>query len=269
MKHITWGDGPKTLLFIQGGPGSHVPRGRLALASTQRMFAPYLAAGYRVTMTTRRRHMPSGYTFTDMADDHARLITEVLGGRADLVVAESYGGMIAQYLAALHPERLDHLALIATGCRLSPWSDDLDARLIAALEADDLRAAAAVFAEELLPGRSLRLLRRMSAPLLARRMVPVDDVLTETRADLTYDPRPLLPGIQAPTLLVYGDRDRFFTTQIVEETAALIPGCQLVRRKGKGHIATVSSRRNPRDVLAFVSGRGDGTRSAEPVQDVE
>lgn len=260
MKHDTWGDGPRTLLFIQGGPGSHVPRGRVGLAATRRMFAPYLAAGYRVTMATRRRHMPSGYTFTDMADDHAQLITEVLGGRADLVVGESYGGMIAQYLAGLHPQRIGHLALVATGCRLSPWSDELDARLIAALEADDLRAAAEVFAEELLPGESVRMLRRLLAPLLARRMTPVDDVLTETRADLAYDARPLLPRIQAPTLLVCGDRDRFFTREIVEETAALIPDCRLVRRKGKGHVGTASSRRNPREVLAFVE-EGGGARS--------
>jgi pimeloyl-ACP methyl ester carboxylesterase len=192
-----------------------------------------------------------------MADDHAQLITEVLGGRADLVVAESYGGMIAQYLAALHPHRLGHLALVAAGCRLSPWSDDLDDRLIAALEADDLRAAAAVFAEEMLPGESVRMLRRLLAPLLARRMTPVDDVLTETRADLTYDARPFLPRIQAPTLLVCGDRDRFFTRDIVDETAALIPECRLVWRKGKGHIGTVSNRRNAREVLAFAEADAD------------
>jgi pimeloyl-ACP methyl ester carboxylesterase len=83
-------------------------------------------------------------------------------------------------------------------------------------------------------------------------MAPVDDVLTETRADLTYDPRPLLPSIQAPTLLVSGDRDRFFTPEIVEETAALIPDCALVWRTGKGHAGTTASRRNPREVLAFV-----------------
>ena len=252
MEHVTWGEGPKTLLFVQGGPGSTVPRGRVALAGTRRLFAPYVAAGYRVTMATRRRHMPSGYTVAEMADDHAGLITEVLGGRADLVVGESYGGMIAQYLAALHPACLGHLALIATGCRLSSWSDELDARLIAALETGDLRAAAVVFSEELLPGRSTGLLRRLLAPLLARRMVPVDDVLTETRADLTYDARPLLPGIQAPTLLVCGDRDRFFTREIVEETAGLIPGCELVWKRGKGHVGATASRGIPREVLAFV-----------------
>ena len=27
MEYLCWGSGPKTLLFIQGGPGSAVPRG--------------------------------------------------------------------------------------------------------------------------------------------------------------------------------------------------------------------------------------------------
>lgn len=253
MEYVTWGDGPKTLLFIQGGPGSDVPKGRVALGMTKLMFKPYVAAGYTIFIVTRRRHMPFGYTVADMADDYFHLITENLGGKADLVVGESYGGMIAQYLAALHPQCLEHLALVATGSRLSSWSDEIDARLIAALEHGDMRGAAGIFSESLLPGRSMRALRRLLAPVLARRMVPTDDVLIETRADLTYDARPVLPTIQVPVLLVCGDRDRFFTREIVEETAALIPGCKLVWKAGKGHVGTASSRRIPYDVLAFVN----------------
>lgn len=252
MEYVTWGEGPRTLLFIQGGPGSDVPKGAVSRWMTQLMFRPYVAAGFAVFVVTRRRHMPFGYTVADMAEDHAGVIAEQLGGKADLVVGESYGGMIAQYLAALHPERVGRLALVATGARLSSWSDEVDARLIAALERGDQRDAAVSFAEYLLPGRSMAGVRRVLAPLLARRMVPTDDVLTETRADAGYDSRPLLPRVGAPVLLVCGDRDRFFTPDIVEETASLIPDCTLVWKAGKGHVRTVSSRRLPYEVLAFV-----------------
>jgi pimeloyl-ACP methyl ester carboxylesterase len=37
-----------------------------------------------------------------MADDYGGVISEVFDGRIDLVVGESYGGMVAQYLAARH-----------------------------------------------------------------------------------------------------------------------------------------------------------------------
>lgn len=255
MEYVSFGDGPQSLLFIQGGPGSAVPRSSTALGMAQLRFKPYLAAGYTVFMVTRRRQMPDGYTITDMAEDHGRFIGEKLGGDADLVVGESYGGMIAQYLAGIRPRCLRRLALVATGARLSSWSDEIDARLIAALEPGDMHAAATIFGEYLLPGRSLRRLRELLAPAMARRMVPTQDVLTETRADLRYDARPFLPSVEVPVLLICGDRDRFFPREIVEETAALLPDCTLVWKQGKGHVQTVTSTRIPRDVLAFANRR--------------
>jgi pimeloyl-ACP methyl ester carboxylesterase len=61
----------------------------------QRRFRLYVAAGFTVWILTRRRHMPAGHSAADMADDVAQAIAD-LGRRVDLVVGESYGGMIAQ-----------------------------------------------------------------------------------------------------------------------------------------------------------------------------
>ena len=94
MEYLSWGFGPKTLLFIQGGPGSTVPKGMLR-GMFRRQFDPFLHAGYAVWVVTRRRGMPPEHTIADMADDYARLIAEEFGGRVDLVVAESFGGMVA------------------------------------------------------------------------------------------------------------------------------------------------------------------------------
>ncbi len=253
MEYVSLGNGPKSLLFMQGGPGSEVPGSPVELGMAMLLFRPYIAAGYTVFTVTRRRQMPEGYAVADMAEDYIGFIDERLGGRADLVVAESYGGMIAQYLAGIRPHCLRHLALVATGARLSSWSDAVDIRLIAALERGDTHGAAVIFGEYLLPEQSSRLLRELFAPVLARRMVPADDVLIETRADLSYDARPFLPSIRVPVLLICGDQDRFFPPDIVQETAALIADCTLVWKKGKGHVPTVAGRHVPREVLAFVS----------------
>jgi pimeloyl-ACP methyl ester carboxylesterase len=91
------------------------------------------------------------------------------------------------------------------------------------------------------------------APIPARWLKPPGDILVEVESELAFDSTRILPSIQAPVLLVSGDRDRIFPREVVEETASLIPDCALVWYPGKGHVGTASSRRVPADVLAFVS----------------
>ena len=43
--------------------------------------------------------MPPGHTAADIADDFAGYVDERMGGRADLVVGVSFGGMVALLLA--------------------------------------------------------------------------------------------------------------------------------------------------------------------------
>ena len=91
MDYLSRGSGPKTLLFIQGGPGSTVPQGMLRRIF-RRQFDAFLHAGYAVWVVTRRRGMPPEHRIADMADDYAGLIAEEFGGRVDVVVGESFGG---------------------------------------------------------------------------------------------------------------------------------------------------------------------------------
>lgn len=53
--------------------------------------------------------------------------------------------------------------------------------------------------------------------------------------------------------LLCGDRDRFFPTDVVEETVRLIPDCTLVLYEGQGHMKVATTRRVAHDVLAFVN----------------
>lgn len=70
---------------------------------------------------------------------------------------------------------------------------------------------------------------------------------------MSFDSRPVLPRIKMPVLLLCGDRDRFFPTDVVEETVRLIPDCTLVWYAGQGHMKVATSRRVAHDVLAFVN----------------
>jgi pimeloyl-ACP methyl ester carboxylesterase len=202
--------------------------------------------------------MPPGHTVADMADDFAQVITDDFGGKVDLVVGESYGGMIAQYLAARHPGTSGHIAIVVAGAEVSDWGKEVDTRLAGALARGDIGDAGTVFAEYLLPGESMRWVRRLIGPFVGRHLLagsdyPLRDVLTEVQAEMDFDSRPALPRIQEPVLLICGDRDLFFPKDVVKETAELIPDCTLVWYEGKGHVKTASSKRIAHDVLAFVN----------------
>jgi pimeloyl-ACP methyl ester carboxylesterase len=258
MDYLGWGSGPKTMLFIQGGPGSAVPRG-LMRRMFRHQFEPYLAAGYAVWIVTRRRNMPAGHTMADMADDYARMIDEEFGGRVDLVVAESFGGMVGQYLAAQHPDSFGRIALVITAAELSDWGKDIDSRMAEALASGKPARAGTVLAEYLLQGSRTRWLRRVLGPLVGGGLstgpdYPPGDLLTEARAERTFNSRAVLPEIRGPVLLICGGSDRFFPADIARETARLIPDCTLVCYQGQGHLRVGSSSRVARDVLAFVNG---------------
>lgn len=255
MPYLRWGTGVRSLLFLQGGPGSAPPApGELRLMG--RMFRPYVEAGYTLWIVSRRRHMGAGYTVADMADDFAEVIRDELGGRVDVVYGLSYGGLIAQYLAARHPDRAGRLVLVGAACEVSDSFKDVDYRWAAARAQPDPTAAGLAFAEYFVPGPHLRWLRRLLAPLLGRfttaEGVPPEDLIVEARAEMSFDSRAVLPDITAPVLLLVGDRDRAFPKALVEETSRLIPDCTLVWRRGRGHVGTAMSRSTPRDVLDFL-----------------
>ena len=255
MEFLTWGTGHRTLLFLPGGPGSGLPVG-LTGRMSRAWFDPFVEAGHTVWYVTRRRHLPPGHSIADMADDCADAISERLGGRADLVVGESYGGMVAQHLAARHGELVGRVALVVAAARVSDWGKEVDARLLAALARDDSRAFGAAFAEYVLPHRRASWLRRLVGPLVVRGMLsgkdyPRSDLRVELEAEVAFDAREALPRIRVPVVLLCGDRDLFFPVPIVDETVRLIPGCTMVRYEGQGLVKVASSRRVPRDVLAF------------------
>ncbi len=257
MEYVTWGSGPKTLLFIQGGPGSSAVPNSMGLRMFRRRLDPFANAGYAVWVVTRRRHMPAGHTVADMADDYAQVINQEFGGRVDLVVGVSYGGIIAPYLAAFHPHSFGHMAMVVAGAEISDWGKDVDSRMGAALARGDAAGAGTVFAEYLLPAMSARWARRLIGLVFGRFIplghgCPPGDILVESQAEVAFDARAVLPRIQAPVLLICGDRDRFFPRDVVEETARLIPGCTLVWYKG-GHMRAGSSKRLANDILAFVN----------------
>ena len=267
MDYVLVGDGPRTVLIMPGGPGSMLPSGPMAMMLTED-WNTYLAAGYRVCFVTRPRNMPMGHSIADMAVDHARFIREELGGRVDLVVGKSYGGLIAFYLAANHPEVARFVVAAGAAATVPDVGKDVDLRW-ARLRAEGRQTeAATVMLEFMLPGTRAAFLRRLAAPVVGALFgtldVPAGDLLVEAEAECAYDARDVvehLSRIQVPILLVYGEQDEYIPRSAFEETAAQIPDCTVVSYPGQGHQAVMSSRA-PRDVIAWVAARDGDTGPA-------
>ena len=265
MEYLALGDGPRTLLFLPGGPGSEIPTGAMAGLMT-RQHAPFVRAGYTVWIVTRRRGMPATHTVSDMADDHAQFVEEMLGGHVDLVVGESYGGMIAQYLAARHPSHVGRVVLALAAATISEEGKDLDVRWATARGEGRYAQAGEVFLEYVVPGPGRAWVRRVLGPvagqLFARSTVPAQDLLVEARAEAAFDARDVLSHIRAPVLILCGDEDEFFSPAAVQETADLIPDATVRFYEGKNHMRAAMSGRIPADVLAWTGA--DAADAAAP-----
>ena len=254
MEYARWGDGPRKVLWIPGGPGGDIPRGTFG-AFQGRQFRVLVEAGFSVWYVTRKRNMPVGHSVADMADDYAALIRDQLGGRVDVVVGVSYGGLIAQYIAADHPQTADRVVLALAAATITDWGRDVDRRWAVARAEGRMGDAALAMSEYLFPEPGQSRQRRLVAPLMrgtfSDEQVPSGDLLVEADAEVAFDARDVLPRIAIPVLVVSAQEDLFFPREVVQETVDLLPDCTWIEYEGMGHIRAAGSGRLAEDIAAF------------------
>jgi pimeloyl-ACP methyl ester carboxylesterase len=190
---------------------------------------------------TRRIRRPA-YLLADMAADGAGLLG-ALGIERAHVVGASMGGMIAQTMAARHPERVLSLVSImsSTGSR---WSGQPAPRVLPVF----LQKPAA--SKQDYQERIVKLFALVGSPEFARD----EDELRElagTSWDRGIDPAGFarqmgaiiasghraadLKQIRVPTLVVHGKSDRLIRPSGGRATARAIPGARLELIDGMGH----------------------------------
>ena len=254
MAYARWGDGPKTLLLIPGGPGNALPTGWLLKATAGPMLQ-LLDDGFSIWVVTRKRNMPDGHTIEDMAADYGELVSAEFGGRVDVVMGVSYGGLIAQYLAASHADRFSHLVVALAACEVRRAQVEVEF----ALRMSEGRTVDAwsIMIANLYPELPFPWMARAAGRVVARVTAGSEhehfsrDIMTEARAEVAFDSRPILPTIEVPILLLNGGDDTYFPLEVIEETAALIPDCTSRIYDGKSHAAAAADKRLATDVAAF------------------
>lgn len=185
------------------------------------------------------------YSLRDLAGDTVSLM-DALGLERAHIVGASMGGMVAQIVAAEHPERTASLTSImsTTGNpELSPpRADVLDFLLLPAPEPDqdlDGFVAHKVKAAQLIgsPGfpTPVHELEEQIRFETRRRYTP-DGVARQMAAVWTGgDRRALLRTIKLPTVVLHGADDPLIPVDAGRDTAAAIPGAELHVVPGMGH----------------------------------
>lgn len=208
--------------------------GMRAAGSVYRRVGRYLAG--------RTSEVP--YTLIDMTDDVVALLDHLDVGRAH-VVGASMGGMIAQILAAEHPERVASLGILmsTTGkpfSRLPAWrvirlafdapGDDADDDQKLAFE---VRNVAVFNGPNFLPSEP-ELRRRVQLPAERCTYPPGTlrqfDAVLGTGSLLRYS-----RSVTAPTVVVHGSHDPMLRPRNGRAVAAAIPGARYVVVDGMGH----------------------------------
>jgi pimeloyl-ACP methyl ester carboxylesterase len=244
-------------LVLLGGltPENGMPRG-IGLRFEYSLIAAY-ADGLEVHWAARPTGLPIGTTLSEVAAITADGIREQFGGEPVALLGISTGGSIAQQLAAEHPDVVRRLTLMSTGCRLDPETRESQRRLAEMAERGDRAAVFTEYGRDLVPphrGRRLAGLgMRLIGPRIYAGIGDLSDLAMTLQAEDAFDLQEL-PPIAAPTLVIAGGRDRFYSQATLRDTVRLIPNCTFSLYESRGHITLLSDRKAIAEAASFCRG---------------
>jgi len=209
----------------------------------------------RIVVFNRRSDMPTGFTMAQLAAEYGDALRSEFGAPVD-VLGASTGGSIAQQMAADHPDVVRRLVLVSTAWRLEGEARTSQAELASHIRAGRTRSAAAVLGVDAAP-RGLRSLTSgvfwVAGSRIVGKAAAAADLATTLEAEDEFD-LSRCPQIQAPTLIVGGSRDRYYTTEQFDTTATLIPSSHLHIEQRSGHVSVAGKPRVQSTIAEFLSG---------------
>ena len=233
MDYIRFGRGEKILIMLPGlGDGLRTVQGTaLPMALMYRKFA----GGFTVYVFSRKNALPEGYTTRDMAADQARAM-ELLGIEKADIFGVSMGGMIAQWLAIDHPEKVGKLILAVTCSRPNPILRESLEEWVSLAQKGDHTGFTDSNLRRIYSEKYYRKNKWM-APVVGRLTKPksYDRFFVQANACLAHDAYDHLAGINTPTLVVGGEQDKALGGEPSREIASQIHGSGLRMYNQWGH----------------------------------
>lgn len=240
--HITLGS-DLTLTYAERGDAAGPPVVLLhGLSDSWPSFMPLvdaMPARWRVVALTLRGHGDSskprdGYGTADFAGDVVAAM-DAIGIGSAAIVGHSMGSLVAQRIAMDRPERVSRLVLIGAFATLAGnaaveelWNDviagmrdPIDEAFVRAFQRSALTMPVAPDFFQSVVAESLKLPARVWSSVLG--------------ALRSEDHTARLGEIEAPTLILWGDRDAFADRGEQAQLAERIPNARLVTYAGVGH----------------------------------
>ena len=251
--YIRFGTGSRNLIILPGlGDGLQTVKGTaLPMAWMYRIFAK----DFTVYMFSRKSDLPQGHTTRNMAQD-LKDAMEALGIQKADILGVSMGGMIAQWLAIDHPQKVDHLILAVTAAQPNPILTESIGEWIAQARQHDHRALMAsnlykIYSEDYCRKNSWMI------PILGTVTKPksYDRFLIQADACLSHNAYSCLSCIHSPTLVIGGQQDQALGPDASREIAAQIPDAQLKIYPQWGHGLYEEAKDFNQVVLDFLCNR--------------
>jgi pimeloyl-ACP methyl ester carboxylesterase len=179
----------------------------------------------------------------------ARDLLDELGYAQADVLGFSHGGLVAQELARLAPERVRRLALVSTACG---WGSHLGDPAALSVLATPLRYYSQSFSartSQLYGERD----RMVDASLREARVGSPPSLLGyayQLLAAVAWSSLPWLGTLRQPTLVIAGDDDRVTVTANGVQLARLIKNSRLHLLPGEGHLALFDPASGAQPLLA-------------------
>ena len=172
-----------------------------------------------------------------MAKD-AIAVLDAVGVERAHVVGASMGGVIAQILGVLHPDRVRSLTLACTACQhhewrrelLAEWANVVNQRGMAGLMDDGMRWLIGPRLQRRF-GVFVNVLARVLVQTKPHAFVAQVDAILDASDELRFE----LPRVKAPTLVVTGSQDTLTPLGDAEELAELITTSRLYVLRGAAH----------------------------------
>ena len=231
MDYITFGKGTKPLVMIQGLNTNGVKGAAVSLAYMYRVFAK----DFKVYLFDRRENIKEDVTIKDLTEDTA-LAMDTLGIKDACILGVSQGGMIAQYLAADYPEKVNKLVLTVTCARpncvlkesVGEWISYAKQGDHAAFMDSNLRR---IYSEKYYRSN------RWMIPIVGKLTKPetYERFFVQADACLTHDAYDCLQKLRLPTLVIGGEKDQALGGDASREIASQIPDAELKMYAQWGH----------------------------------
>ena len=252
MDYFSFGCGEEVFVILPGLSVQSVMISAAAIAEAYKIFA----RRYTVYVFDRRKDLPTGYSVYDMAADTAKALIALDIKKANIFGA-SQGGMIAQVIAAEHPELVEKLILGSTAAKVTDAQFKMIEKWIESAKAKKAADLYLSFGEALYPKEIYEKLRGVLSE--AAKTVTDEDLcrfVILSQALKGFDITDELKKIVCPTLIIGSDDDALLgadAPELIAEQMNEKTEKQLYIYHGCGHAAYDTAADYKERILSFLT----------------